>query len=133
MIEVMLPLALLVGAGAVWPLIFRDAEVEVLRTQLNRLVLYVFYPCILFAVVSNTPITADLLSVPLLVGIGTLASGALLYVLLYMSPLGRGLTDPTRAVLMLGGMFGNTFNIGAPVLMFFSAATPCAMRCSTTC
>ena len=119
MIEVMLPLALLVGAGALWPLIFRDAEVDVLRTQLNRLVLYVFYPCILFAVVSNTPITADLLSVPLLVGIGTLASGALLYVLLYMSPLGRGLTDPTRAVLMLGGMFGNTFNIGAPVLMFF--------------
>ena len=119
MVEVMLPLALLVAAGAVWPLIFRDAPVEVMRTQLNRLVLYLFYPCILFAVVANTPITFDLLSVPLLVGIGTLASGTLLYVLLYLSPLGRGLTDPTRAVLMLGGMFGNTFNIGAPVLMFF--------------
>ena len=119
MIEVMLPLALLVAAGAVWPLIFRDTPVEAMRTQLNRLVLYVFYPCILFAVVADTPITFDLLSVPLLVGIGTLASGALLYVLLYVSPLGRGLTDPTRAVLMLGGMFGNTFNIGAPGLRFF--------------
>ena len=119
MVEVMLPLALLVGAGAVWPLVFRDTPVEAMRTQLNRLVLYVFYPCILFAVVSSTPITFDLLSVPLLVGIGTLSAGALLYVLLYLSPLGRGLTDPTRAALMLGGMFGNTFNIGAPVLMFF--------------
>ncbi len=119
MVEVMMPLALLVGAGAVWPLIFRDTPVEAMRTQLNRLVLYVFYPCILFAVVSSTRITPDLLSVPLLVGIGTLASGGILYVLLYLSPLGRGLTDPTRAVLMLGGMFGNTFNIGAPVLMFF--------------
>src|SRR4051812_24606843 len=119
MIEVMLPLALLVGAGAVWPLVFRDTPLEAMRTQLNRLVLYVFYPCILFAVVASTPITSDLLSVPLLVGIGTLTSGALLYVLLYLSPFGRGLTDPTRAVLMLGGMFGNTFNIGAPVLMFF--------------
>ena len=119
MVEVMLPLALLVTAGAVWPLVFRDTPVESMRTQLNRLVLYVFYPCILFAVAAGTPITADLLSVPLLVGIGTLASGALLYVLLYLSPLGRGLGDPTRAVLMLGGMFGNTFNIGAPVLMFF--------------
>ena len=119
MVEVMLPLALLVAAGAVWPLIFRDAPVEIMRTQLNRLVLYLFYPCILFAVVANTPITFELLSVPLLVGIGTLASGALLYVLLYVSPLGRGLTDPTRAVLMLGGMFGNTFNVGVPVLMFF--------------
>jgi hypothetical protein len=119
MVEVMLPLALLVAAGAVWPLIFRDTPVDAMRTQLNRLVLYVFYPCILFAVVASTPITTSLLSVPLLVGIGTLASGALLYVLLYLSPLGRGLTDPARAVLMLGGMFGNTFNIGAPVLMFF--------------
>ena len=119
MVEVMLPLALLVGAGAVWPLVFRDTPVEAMRTQLNRLVLYVFYPCILFAVVSSTPITFDLLSVPLLVGVGTLSAGALLYVLLYLSPLGRGLADPTRTALMLGGMFGNTFNIGAPVLMFF--------------
>ena len=119
MIEVMLPLALLVAAGAVWPLIFRDTPVEAMRTQLNRLVLYVFYPCILFAVVANTPITGNLLSVPLLVGIGTLTSGALLYGLLYRTPFGRRLNDPTRAVLMLGGMFGNTFNIGAPVVMFF--------------
>ena len=74
MVEVMLPLALLVGAGAVWPLVFRDTPVEAMRTQLNRLVLYVFYPCILFAVVSSTPITFDLLSVPLLVGIGTLSA-----------------------------------------------------------
>ena len=119
MVEVMLPLALLVTAGAVWPLVFRDTPVEIMRTQLNRLVLYVFYPCILFAVAASTPITAELLSVPMLVGIGTLTSGALLYALLYWSPVGRGLNDPTRAVLMLGGMFGNTFNIGAPVLMFF--------------
>ena len=38
MIEVMLPLALLVVAGAVWPLVFRDTPVEAMRTQLNRLV-----------------------------------------------------------------------------------------------
>ncbi len=119
MVEVMLPLTLLVAAGAVWPLIFRDTQVEIMRTQLNRLVLYLFYPSILFAVASSAQITTDLLSVPLLVGIGTLVSGALLYVLLYKSAFGRSLSDPTRAVLMLAGMFGNTFNIGAPVLMFF--------------
>jgi hypothetical protein len=119
MVEVMLPLALLVAAGAVWPLVFRDTPIEAMRTQLNRLTLYVFYPCILFAVVADTPVTGGILSVPLLVGIGTLCSGALLYLLLYLTPVGRGLSDPTRAVLMLGGMFGNTFNIGAPVVMFF--------------
>jgi predicted permease len=119
MVEVMLPLALLVAAGALWPRIFADAQPDVLRTQLNRVVMYIFYPCILFAVASTTPITPALLSVPLLVGIGTLASGALLYVLLYKSPLGKNLSDPTRAVLVIGGMWGNTFNVGAPALIFF--------------
>lgn len=119
MIEVMLPLGLLVAAGALWPRIFADAQADVLRTQLNRVVMYVFYPCVLFAVAASTPITPALLSVPLLVGIGTLCSGALLYGLLYRTPLGKNLSDPTRAVLVIGGMWGNTFNIGAPVLIFF--------------
>jgi predicted permease len=119
MVEVMLPLTLLVAAGAFWPRFFADAQLAVMRTQLNRLVMYLFYPSILFAVSATTPIDRNLLSVPLLVGIGTLVSGALLYVLLYMLPIWRRLTDPTRAALMLGGMFGNTFNVGVPVLIFF--------------
>jgi len=119
MIEVMLPLTLLVAAGAFWPVFFRDTPVAALRTQLNNLVLYLFYPSILFAIAATTPITAALLSVPLLVGVGSLLSGALLYGLLYHTWLGRGLNDSTRAILMLGGMFGNTFNIGVPVLTFF--------------
>lgn len=119
MVEVMLPLSLLVGAGAVWPLLFPDTDAEALRSQLNRLVLYLFFPCILFAVGASTRITGDLLAVPLLVGLGMLGSGVVLYLLLYVSPLGRGLADPTRAALMIGGMWGNTFNLGAPVLMFF--------------
>ncbi len=119
MVEVMLPLSLLVGAGAVWPLLFPDTDAEALRSQLNRLVLYLFFPCILFAVGASTRITGDLLAVPLLVGLGMLGSGVVLFLLLYVSPLGRGLADPTRAALMIGGMWGNTFNLGAPVLMFF--------------
>lgn len=118
-IEVMLPLALLVAAGALWPRVFGDTPVEATRTLLNRMAMYLFYPCILFAVAASTPIDTQLLTVPLLVGIGTLVGGLLLYGLLYWSPLGRGLADETRAVLVLGGMFGNTFNIGVPVLVFF--------------
>lgn len=117
-VQVMLPLTLLVAAGALWPRFFDDADVAVMRTQLNRLVMYLFYPSILFAVAATTPIDRNLLSVPLLVGVGSLASGALLYLLLYRMPLGRKLSDPTRAAIMLGGMFGNTFNIGVPVLVF---------------
>ncbi|MES2563526.1 MAG: AEC family transporter [Pseudomonadota bacterium] len=119
MVEVMLPLTLLVAAGALWPRFFADAQVAVMRTQLNRLVMYLFYPAILFAVAASTPIDRDLLSVPLLVGIGTLASGILLYLLLYVLPIWPRLSDRARAALLIGGMFGNTFNIGVPVLIFF--------------
>jgi malate permease and related proteins len=125
-VEVMLPLSLLVGAGALWPRFFRDTPVEALRTHLNRLVLYLFYPCILFAVAATTPISAGLLSVPLLAGIASLGSGVVLYWLLYHSPVGRRLEDTTRAILVVGGMFGNTFNVGVPVLAFFYG--PDAMR-----
>jgi malate permease and related proteins len=126
MVEVMLPLSLLVAAGGAWPIIFKDVPLAHTRTQLNRLVMYLFYPSIMFAVAATTPITGNLLSVPLLVGAASLCSGALLYWLLYRSSLGRDLKDTTRAVLVVGGMFGNTFNIGAPVLMFFYGAE--AMR-----
>jgi predicted permease len=122
MVQVMLPLALLVAAGALWPRFFSDTDVEQMRTALNRLVMYLLFPCILFAVSATTPITLDLLSVPLLVGIGSLSAGAILYVMLYRLRLWPHLTDATRASLVLAGMFGNSFNIGVPVLVFFFGA-----------
>ncbi|MGE0557741.1 MAG: AEC family transporter [Burkholderiales bacterium] len=122
MVQVMLPLSLLVAAGALWPRFFSDTDVEQMRTSLNRLVMYLLFPCILFAVSATTPITLNLLSVPLLVGIGSLSAGAILYVMLYRIRLWPQLADSTRASLVLAGMFGNTFNIGVPVLVFFFGA-----------
>jgi len=118
MIEVMLPISILVGAGAMWPGYFKEVSGKTLRIQLNRLVLNLFFPAILFSIAATTPITPELLSVPLLVGIGSLLAGAVLYLLLYRSPLGRGMHNGTRAALMVSGMFGNTFYVGVPVLTF---------------
>ncbi|HET6756134.1 MAG TPA: hypothetical protein VFH21_00745, partial [Burkholderiales bacterium] len=87
MVQVMLPVSLLVFAGAIWNKVFRDVNVELLGAQLNRLVLYLFYPSILFAAAASTPITADLLSVPLLVAIAGLIVCGVLYLLLYRSVL----------------------------------------------
>src|SRR5665647_1008004 len=95
MIEVMLPISILVGAGALWPVYYKEVSGKTLRIQLNRLVLNLFFPAILFAIAATTPITPELLSVPLLVGIGSLLSGVLLYLLLYRSPLGRGMHNGT--------------------------------------
>ena len=118
-VQVMLPVSLLVAAGAFWPQFFRDSSPDILRSQLNRLVMYVFYPSILFAVAAVTPVTTDLMMVPLLVGSASMFSGVILYGLLDRSPLGAGIARPARAALVLGGMIGNTFNIGVPVLIFF--------------
>ena len=68
MVQVMLPLSLLVCAGALWTRFFPDTDVEQMRSSLNRLVMYLFYPAILFAVAASTPISFELLTVPLLVG-----------------------------------------------------------------
>lgn len=122
MVEVMLPLTLLVGVGGLWPRFFPDTPVESACSLLNRMVMYLFLPCILFSVASATQVSAELLSVPLLVGIGSLVSGGTLYLVLYRTFVGSGLSDRTRAILVVGGMFGNTFNIGVPVLVFFFGA-----------
>lgn len=122
MIEVMLPISILVGAGALWPVYCKEVSGKTLRIQLNRLVLNLFYPAILFSIAATTPITAELLSVPLLVGIGSLLGGGVLYLLLYRSPLGRNLHNGTRAALMVSGMIGNTFYVGVPVLTFLYGA-----------
>ncbi len=119
MVGVMLPVTLLVATGGLWARFFPDTPVDGARTLLNRMAMYLFLPSILFSVASTTPVSGTLLSVPLLVGIGSLLSGAIIYAVLYLSPVGRGLSDRTRAILVVGGMFGNTFNIGVPVLTFF--------------
>src|SRR5688500_20387718 len=102
MVEVMLPVTLLVAAGAMWPRFFPDTQVELARTLLNRLAMYLFYPSILYAVAATTPIDIDLLTVPLLVGIGTLTSGLGLYLLLRRPPWWPDLPAPAPARTTLG-------------------------------
>jgi hypothetical protein len=115
-IEVMLPIVLLVAAGGLWPLLRRGPAAGVLRAALSQLVLYLFAPALMFSVAARAAITPELMAVPLLYAVGVLVVGALLYVLLYRSPLGAGLAAGTRATLLLAGMFGNVFFLGYPVL-----------------
>lgn len=115
--EVVFPLACLIAAGAVWKKIYAS-EAQTLRQQLNALILNVFSPALVFAVIAATPLDVGLLRVPLLVAVGILVSGALVYLLLWHSPVGAGLGNSTRAALMICGMFGNVFFFGYPVLTF---------------
>ena len=117
-LQVWLPIALLVAAGGLWVRFRKEIPAANLRVQLNRLVVDVFAPPLLFALSAQAVISWELLTVPLIVGMGILVSGGLLYLLLYRSPLGNGLKRQTRAAILLTGMFGNILFMGYPTLTF---------------
>ncbi len=117
-LQVWLPIALLVAAGGLWSRFRTETPAAQLRMQLNRLVVDVFAPPLLFALSAQAVITWNLLTVPLIVGTGILTSGGLLYLLLYRSPLGNTLQRPTKAAILLAGMFGNILFMGYPTLTF---------------
>lgn len=117
-LQVWLPIALLVTAGGLWARFRQDPPADKLRVYLNRLVVDVFAPPLLFALSAQARIDQELLTVPLITIAGILVSTALLYPLLYHSPLGRSLTRESRAAILLAGSFGNVLFMGYPVLTF---------------
>ena len=118
LLKVVLPLALLIGAGGIWARFGKGIAADQLRAEIGRMVVNLFAPALLFAVTATTPIDRRLLMVPVIVGGTTLGAGGLLYVLFFHSPLGRKLSDRTRATLLLCGMFGNVLFMGLPLLGF---------------
>lgn len=118
LLQVWLPIALLVAAGGLWARFRRDPPADRLRVCLNRLVVDVFAPPLLFALSAQAQIDAQMLSVPVIVVAGILVSLAILYPLLFHSPLGRGLARETRAAILLAGAFANVLFMGYPVLTF---------------
>lgn len=118
LLQVWLPIALLVAAGGLWVRFRPQIPAATLRTDLNRLVVDVFAPPLLFALSAQAHIDAHLLSVPLITIAGIAAGFAILYPLLFLSPLGHGLTRETRAAILLAAIFANVLFMGLPTLGF---------------
>ena len=118
LLQVWLPIALLVAAGGLWVRYRPAFPAATLRIQLNRLVVDVFAPPLLFALSAQAEITRQLLTVPLITAAGIGISGGLLYILLFRSRLGHGLTSQTKAAILLAGTFGNVLFMGYPTLTF---------------
>ncbi len=117
-LQVWLPIAVLVAAGGLWARFRRDPPADSLRICLNRLVVDVFAPPLLFALAAQAHIDRQMLTVPVITVAGILVSLALLYPLIYRSPLGAGLARESRAAILLAGCFGNVLFMGYPVLTF---------------
>ncbi|MDO9227629.1 MAG: AEC family transporter [Pseudomonadota bacterium] len=118
LLQVWLPIALLVAAGGAWVRFRPQFPANALRVNLNRLVIDVFAPPLLFALSAQATISRELLTVPVLTIAGIAISFALLYPLLWHTALGRGLKRETRAAILLAGTFGNVLFMGYPTLTF---------------
>jgi hypothetical protein len=118
LLQVWLPIALLVAAGGLWVRFRPQFPADALRINLNRLVVDVFAPPLLFALSAQAEISHQMLTVPLLTIAGIGISFALLYPLLWHTSIGRGLARETRAAILLAGTFGNVLFMGYPTLTF---------------
>jgi len=118
LLQVWLPVAILVAAGGLW-VRYRPAFPAVtLRIQLNRLVVDVFAPPLLFALVAQAEISRQLLTVPLITSAGVLIGGGLLYLLLFHTRLGANFSRQSKAAILLAGTFANVLFMGYPTLTF---------------
>ncbi|MDD3529055.1 MAG: AEC family transporter [Gallionellaceae bacterium] len=118
LLQVWLPIALLVAAGSLWVRYRPQYPADTLRIQLNRLVVDVFAPPLLFALSAQAEVTPQLLTVPPITAAGIFVSGGLLYLLLFRSPLGAPYSRQTKAAILLAGTFGNVLFMGYPTLTF---------------
>jgi predicted permease len=116
LLKTLLPLALLIAAGAIWPRWHHEVSVAGLRGEINRLVLSFFAPMLYFAAGASAEVDISLLQVPIVVGLATLAGLGLSALLLFATPLGRGLSRPARGAVLLASGFGNVLFFGYPFL-----------------
>ncbi len=111
MIAAFLPLAAIAFLGAL--LRHFIPGMEQTRQSMNRLVLYVFLPALVFRTVMDGTISRLFLEIPALAATGTLVSLAAGFLIFHFLPI----PGPTKGAMMLGAAFGNVTYLGLPVLL----------------
>ncbi len=116
LLKTLLPLALLIAAGGIWPRWQSGISIVGLRGEINRLVLNFFAPMLFFSAGAAATVDLSLLQVPLILGTVTLLGIGLAALAMFATPLGRGVSRPARGALMLAAGFGNVLFFGYPFL-----------------
>ena len=111
MIAAFLPLATIALLGAL--LRHFIPGMEQTRQSMNRLVLYVFLPALVFRTVMDGTISRLFLEIPAVAAIGTLSCLAVGFLVFHFLPI----PGPTKGAMMLGAAFGNVTYLGLPVLL----------------
>lgn len=116
LLKTLLPLSLLIAAGGIWPRWQTGISIVGLRGEINRLVLNFFAPMLFFAAGAAATVDLGILQVPLILGAATLFGLGLAAVVLFLTPWGRGLSNPARGSILLASGFGNVLFFGYPFL-----------------
>ncbi|MCA1925748.1 MAG: AEC family transporter [Thiobacillus sp.] len=116
LLKTLLPLALLIAAGAIWPRWQTGLSPVALRGEIGKLVLNFFAPMLFFAVAATATVDMALVKVPLVLGTATLFGLGLAALLMFATPLGRGLSCPAKGAVLLAAGFGNVLFFGYPFL-----------------
>ena len=112
MTEVLLALGLITLVGSLLRYLFLDLDVEAARRTIGMLVLNVFLPALVFRVICSVPTGAEMVQIPLVMGISVACCLAL--AVLLFRPL--GLRSEEKGALILASAFGNVTYLGLPVL-----------------
>lgn len=118
LLEVMLPIALLIAAGATWRQSLGAEGARQVRSYISTITINLFAPALFFSAAGSANISLELLSVPLLLTVNMLAGFGVLYFMLFHTRLGMNLAATTQAGLLLCGIFGNVLFMGYPLLHF---------------
>ena len=111
MIAAILPLAAIALLGAI--LRHVNPGMEQTRQAINKLVLNVLLPALVFRTVMESRLDALFLQVPLVAAAGVLGCLAVGFVVFHFLPI----PGPTKGAMMLGAAFGNVTYLGLPVLL----------------
>jgi predicted permease len=112
MLTVFLSLGTITLAGSALQRLFPDWNIEEFRKSINRLVLYVLLPALIFKVISTSDLDGVLYQVPFAAAAGIVGCLAVAWLVFRWIPLDAR----AKGALILACAFGNVTYLGLPVL-----------------
>ena len=110
--DIFLSLASIVLLGNVLQRLYPDWNLEDLRKSINKLVLHVLLPALIFKVITSSELGGVLYEVPLCIGAGIIGCVSVGWVIFRFFSIAR----PAQGALILACAFGNVTYLGLPVL-----------------
>jgi len=120
MFNVFISLALIASVGSVLRFVFPDMDIEYFRKSINKLVLYIILPALIFNVVYQAEVGKEFYDIPISAFGGIVAALILASLVFYFIKLPQN----TKGALILASAFSNVTYLGLPVLMGIFASIP---------